>query len=263
MLCLKKHLFQLNSKKEDGDEITVEENQSIVNSKKDEHPIDVGNVDEVIAEEHLSSLSCKEREDDGNVEQLNPDEDRSIANSKKEEQAVDGRIIEEVNAEEDQDQQSASDVIDSVTERELAAVKIQKCFKGHFVRMLAKARWPGEYSENVRSRRCMNSLLHLTFHHVVKESKAKENNGDIPLICSSRIYDRQGDCSCGRLAGRGPWFLYFISAGSGMEICFWISVLVVMWSGMGTGTALVFRLLKKFPSLLVSCTCIFTFTFDN
>ena len=259
MLCLKKHLFQLNSKKEDGDELNVEENQSIVNSKKDENPIDVGNVDEVIAEEHQSSLSCKEGDDDANVEEPNAEQDQSILNSKKEEQSMDGRNIEEVNAEGNQDQQSTSDVIDSATERELAAIKIQKCFKGHFVRMLAKARWPGEYSENVRFRRFMNSVLHLTILHVVKERKAKKNNGDTSLISADRIYDRLGDLSCGLLAGRGPRFPCLISAGSAMEICFWISVVGVLLSGMGTGAALVAGSLGKFPSLLVLCSWTFTF----
>ena len=158
MFCLKRHLYQLNSKKEDGDELTAEENQSIVNSKKDEHPVDVGNVDAVIAEEHQSSLSCKEEEDGGNVEEVNPEENQSIVNPKKEEQPVDGGNVEEVNAEESQDQGSASDVIDSATERDLAAVKIQKCFKGHLVRLLAKARCPGELSEYIRSNSFINSL---------------------------------------------------------------------------------------------------------
>lgn len=163
MLCLKKHLFQVSSMKEDGnvEELNPEEDQSIVNSKKDEHPVNNGNNGRasVIAEEHQSSLNCKAAEDNGNVEEPNPEEDQSNGNSKKEEQPVDAGNVEEVNAEESQDQGSTSDAIDSANERDLAAVKIQKCFKGHFVRMLARARIPGKCQ-------VFHSIIHITLYYL-------------------------------------------------------------------------------------------------
>ena len=61
------------------------------------------------------------------------------------------------------------------------------------------------------------------------------------------------------MAGRGPWFLCLVVAGTAMVICFRVSVVDLAGLGAETGAALVDLSLEKFLSLLVLCT----FTLEN